>query len=319
MNSSSESSVFYEIFENENPYKKGPTRAVRMRLAKFMADFDVRINDLRQSKFYRLEFLPKLIKCLDSLHGRSIEKIVCYGLGSFYSAMNETSKNQLALLHLMHQHFAERYDNFLPLIKIYDPEFTPNDRRILKSFKTPQYDVMDTDEHCAHKINTIDRDQCVFFYMPHLYKSHFENLIGTNWSPEGLASMFIYGNSFNAMLDSLSTYEYRVKVLSYIKRVVTKFKPEPITDNQPVIGTNAWKKVKKVRKKKVNLIEVKQVIEDEGPLVEITIDPEVVGKNHPEGFNDMSFHYFRSDWLLSNRFVIEENKFPNWQVDKRMV
>lgn len=175
-------------------------------------------TDLKETNFYQLEFISILKKSLTILSDRKIEKIVCYGLGSFCDGVDTTSRYQLALLLLIFE-YLDVEDYLSPVIDIYDPSFSQLDKDTLSSFTRPQFNLIEENEYCAREISTSAPTRCALIYMPHLDKFLYNNLLGANWTKENLYKLVILGNSFQEMIDN-ETKHIRKNQLHYMDQLV---------------------------------------------------------------------------------------------------
>lgn len=132
---------------------------------------------------------------------RSIQNIVCYGLGSISTSV--AARYQLALLLLM-QEFTKSSS---PLL--YDPIFSELDWKILNHFNCR---AIQKNEEGKHKIQ-----KRTLFYMPHCGRPLYNSILWANWSPNKLNDVILIGNSFNNFVFSLP--QETLNKFSYLCRV----------------------------------------------------------------------------------------------------
>lgn len=64
--------------------------------------------------------------------------------------------------------------------------------------------VIEVNERSCHSIDS-KAEKRVLFFMPHCDKSLFNNLLWCNWDSDKLNNIYIMGNSFNNMLETISS------------------------------------------------------------------------------------------------------------------
>lgn len=159
--------------------------------------------------FKRCFELKTIDKSIDNSIDIRFDSIICYGLGNFTT--NKTSLYQLSLLLVMKQLFD--CNN----VYIYDPVFTQNETNIL--INKLSINLIEFNEESIHSIDSCDKR--VLFFMPHCDKSLFNNLLWSNWDSNKLNNIFIFGNSFNNMLETIIS-QIDLQSFSYLLNI-TKF------------------------------------------------------------------------------------------------
>lgn len=260
------------------------------------------VEQVRESHFFRNDFVRKLDKCLQD---RKLKQIVCYGLGSFHSGLEISSRYQLALLLALYQYCIgqqeEHAQNLSNVIKIYDPSFEEMDLKILRCFRKPMFHLIERNEYCAYRIDCHDFEDFHLIYMPHLDKYFYNNLLGTNWCHRSLGNLLVLGNSFKEMIDSEISF-VNPQYLCYMKLLVTSFKSN--------IG-----KIKKGSRKRISSVQMDTMMGIDNNyqecLVEIPLDDSLF--EHQDIFNSLSFHFVDMHWLSNNESTLEIHKIPNWE------
>lgn len=176
--------------------------------------------ELANSDFYQLSFKPLVDECLRKLGERKIERIICYGLGSFHCAIEKSSRTQLAVLILLYEYLIEQGSPIEPVIEIYDPNFEEKDRETLSRFIRPKFKLIPNNESCSRKIQSTNLNRCTLFYMIHLDKIFYNNLLGANWGANELKMLVVLGNSFNEMIENEVAIKARRK-LNYLNLLVS--------------------------------------------------------------------------------------------------
>lgn len=259
------------------------------------------VEELEKTDYFRTHFVTALEKCLSEIGKRKIELIICYGLGSFCDSVNVTSRYQLALLILLHKYLLNKGHPLCKPIEIYDPSFQALDLQTLLNFNSPEFTLIQRNEFCARRIDEsppIDseacrREQsCVFFYMPHLDKYLYNNLIGVNWNKVSLRKLVVLGNSFQEMIDN-ERAGVASSELHYLNVLVNDF---------------STSKINKKEKKK-NLTS-NTPTRKEKALIETSIQGESF--EHTDIFNSLSFHLFSEKWFVNNAKQIELYNIPDW-------
>lgn len=257
-------------------------------------------DDLKASSFYDLEFKPALEKCIRLLGDREIEQIICYGLGEFVTGwLVEDSRYQLALLILMYQELKELGAPIKSYIEIYDPNFTEEDITVLSSFDCPRFKIIKENEQCARKIATSSQDRCALVYMPHMTRECYNNLLGANWSEEGLSKLVILGNHFSSMNDDMIDSSYR-RNFHYLNQLVENFPKD--------------EKLSKSRKRGKRLASRQTDKKQEDcqvgrALIELAVDND---KDYDGIFFCLAFHLLDKSWLRNNASKIEESRIKDW-------
>jgi hypothetical protein len=145
-----------------------------------------------------------------------ISSIVCYGLGNFSSC--SIARYQLALL----QHLCQLTSCNQMMVHIYDPIFTDLEKSILS--QELNFNLITENEMCRRRIeDTSDGTNSVLFYMPHLDKSLYNNLLWANWNHNQLDRICILGNSFSNILLSIFPDRLAQNVYPYLFHAVNTF------------------------------------------------------------------------------------------------
>lgn len=255
---------------------------------------DEMVPELASSRFYSSEVLPVIDKFSDALKPREISQLICYGLGSFSSGLEVASRYQLALLILVHRHFQSHGTSCSQVIKIFDPSFNDTDIKTLLSFRVPQFETLQENEQCAHSLSAPTKDDdCVLFYMPHLDKFLYDNLLGVNWMPKNLSRLAVLGNSFKEMIETEISLKARSK-LYYLNLVASNFERSSSTN-------------KKQRPKKVSNLNSTDGLE---ALVEYTLNDSSF--EHSNIFNSLSLHCINLEWLDKNYSMINHTRRTDW-------
>lgn len=263
------------------------------------------ISELGQTEYFKTHFVKALEDCLTTLgHGRKLEHIVCYGLGTFSATTEMGSRYQLALLILMHNHLLERGHPLNESIEIYDPFFKDTDKEVLLKFERPKFTLIEKNEFCARELSPTGRAKsCVLFFMPHMICGFYNNLIGANWKRRNLDRLIILGNSFQEMIGTLANWEQLDECLYYVKVLVDNFE----TVTRPKVN----KKLKR-KNKLLEPITTTEIVTDnkEKALIEKSIGGEFFDDRH--AFNSLAFHLINQQWMAKNPGMIEKYKKRNW-------
>lgn len=255
------------------------------------------VSQLRESQFYQIDFNYALDRCLSELGNRKINQIICYGLGSFHDGVEITSRYQLALLYLLFHQLKDKGCPLESVIEIYDPSFDQVDKDTLLSFNNPSFKLIEKNEYCARRLTQSNLDRCSLFYMPHLDKYLYNNLLGVNWSQDNLSRLVILGNSFQEMIDGESRIKCRSE-LHYLNRLVANFEED-------------HKNTQHSRKRKGKPVDTNRDKQESAKaLVEMSIVDQKF--DHPNIFNSLSFHVLNEDWLAANPSKLLGSYLPNW-------
>lgn len=255
------------------------------------------VPKLRESIFYKRDFLPSLENTLSSLGSRKIEHIICYGLGSFHGGTETASRYQLALLILIHEELIKLKSPLENVIDIFDPAFEELDIEALKSFSNIKFQLIEKNEYCAHKIDSESLNHVTLIYMPRLDKYLYNNLLGANWCEENIRKLVVLGNSFQTMIDFEISATCKSE-LYYLNLLVTNFatsdaklrkRQQTSGDNHSGLSENA---------KSTALIELKVEISD---------------TDYEDVFNNLAFDFISESWLLDNKNKIENHRLKEWE------
>jgi len=107
--------------------------------------------------------------------------MVCYGIGNF--SFSRQAGYQFALLLLLRQ-----YLQLKEPVYIFEPLFTELEREILPSYGC---EVIKNNEEAKRPVK-----KPTLFFMPHVDRCLYSNLLWANWSEESLSNLIILGNSF---------------------------------------------------------------------------------------------------------------------------
>lgn len=255
------------------------------------------VDELRNTNFYQVDFKSSLERCLKELGERKVEQIVCYGLGSFHDGVDITSKFQLALLTLLFECLIEDQGRYClnSVIEVYDPSFEQMDKDTLAMFQRPQFKLIDENEFCARQVVTSNHNRCHLFYMPHLDKYFYNNLIGSNWNSNDLASILVLGNSFKEMIENETTIKCHNE-LYYLNLLVNNFQDSESN--------------RRGRKKDSPTRETTCMSKSVNAMIEIPIDDKSF--QHSDIFNSLSFHLMSKIWLVDNAAKIERARLAKW-------
>jgi hypothetical protein len=141
--------------------------------------------------------------------------IVSYGLGSLDHNLN--SRYQFALLLLIIDEL--KLNLKIDLCHFYDPIFNLNDKYLIENLF--DFNIMDNNNEAKCCIN----EKLTLFYMPHVGKPLYNNLLFSNWTVSNLNKLYLIGNSFdfiNTMTlneDLVNYYKYIRHSLSFINEV----------------------------------------------------------------------------------------------------
>lgn len=252
------------------------------------------VNQLKESQFYTNDFLASLDKCIKSFGGRrQINSIVCYGLGSFCNGVDIAPRYQLALLILLYQQLIDFGMELSDVIEVFDPSFEPLDHATLLSFRNPKFALITKNEYCARKLycdDTNPNNKVTLVYMPHLDKYFYNNLLGANWSQNGLGSLLVLGNSFQEMIDSEIISSKLKSELYYINMLVSRF--EAIENRNVLSDRESTEEIREA-------------------LVEINIDDSSF--EHSDIFNNLAFHLIDDIWLQNNNTKVHRSRQKGWQ------
>lgn len=255
------------------------------------------VDELRQSTFYQVYFKSVLNDCSKELGERKIKHLLCYGLGPFQSGIDSASRYQLALLILLYEYLHELDFPLDDEVEVFDPSFERMDRDTLLAFTFPKFRMITENEHCARRVLSSNHNECTLFYMPHLDKYLYNNLLGINWQPENLDKLVILGNSFHEMIDN----EPKSKCpsnLYYMNQLVCNFKSQ--------------NKYTQRKGKMKHLNNAQKSYQSAEALVEFKIDDSSF--KHNDIFNSLAIHLIDRKWLVENENTIEDNRLNNWIV-----
>ena len=131
----------------------------------------------------------------------SIQEIVVYGIGSFTTC--RMSRSQLALICALRQ----RIGGSGVRVVAFDPILEAGEYSLLQ--RELDIDPIPRDEACKRSIQR--SPGVVLFFMPHLDKGLYDNLLSVNWTKGQLERLVILGNSFSHMIDSWPTRVSRLE------------------------------------------------------------------------------------------------------------
>jgi hypothetical protein len=80
--------------------------------------------------------------------------------------------------------------------------------------------MIEFNEESIHSIDG-NCDKRVLFFMPHCDKSLFNNLLWSNWEINKLNNIYIFGNSFNNMLETIIS-NISLQSFSYLFNITNK-------------------------------------------------------------------------------------------------
>lgn len=255
------------------------------------------VAKLRESHFYQQDFNSTLDKCLRALGDRKIEQIICYGLGTFSNGVDVVSRYQLALLLLIYERLKELETPLNNTIEVFDPSFEDLDKAVLLSFNSPQFKVIQENEHCGRRLDCLEQSRCALIYMPHLDKYLYNNLLGVNWDIENLSRFVILGNSFHEMIDNETLFK-RESELHYMNQLACNFAETRVVAKRP-----------KNKQRKA----IQRDSNDEAcyALLEFEIDDNSF--EHSDVFNNLAFHIINVDWLEKNSAKIQQHRLRDWK------
>ena len=136
----------------------------------------------------------KLVSLLAPDDCSSIQEIVIYGIGSFMTC--HMARSQLALICALRKRIAPQIRAF-----VFDPVLKQEDYRLLQ--ERLDIDPILQNEACKRSIQSCSGK--VLFFMPHLDKELYSNLLSANWRKGELDRLLILGNSFTNMSESQPT------------------------------------------------------------------------------------------------------------------
>ncbi|XP_018584222.1 SRR1-like protein isoform X2 [Scleropages formosus] len=125
----------------------------------------------------------------DEQEARCVCECVCYGLGSFLSSVS--SRYQLAMLLLL----LEALKIPPGRCSIFDPVFSAAECDVLRSLGLT---VLTENEEGKRPVS-----RPTLFYLLHCGTALYNNLLWSNWSPQGLALLTIVGNSFQGLQERM--------------------------------------------------------------------------------------------------------------------
>nr|XP_022899879.1 SRR1-like protein isoform X1 [Onthophagus taurus] len=141
-------------------------------------------DDLCSSDLYD-SFRASMREGLDCLGNKTVEEIVCFGLGRFSECV--ISRYQLALL----LSFKETYSC---KVYVYDPIFSKNEIDLLLKL---DFEVLNENTEGKFKVKG---EGLSLFYLPHCPKELSNNLVWSNWGLN-LSACIIISNSFNGIIE----------------------------------------------------------------------------------------------------------------------
>ena len=168
-------------------------------------------NDLDQ---YWLKFRNNLTHCFGSeVNTTDALNVISYGLGSLDHNLN--SRYQFALLLLIIDDL--KYNFKIDAYKFYDPIFNLNDKYIIE--KIFCFNIMNNNDEAKCCIN----EKLSLFYMPHVGKPLYNNLLFSNWTVSNLNKLRLIGNSFD-FINTVTLNDDLVNYYKYIKYSFTFLK-----------------------------------------------------------------------------------------------
>jgi len=188
----------------------------------------------------------------------------------------------------LYQHLLDLRHELSQFVEIYDPSFDDIDRSTLLLFESPKFKIITENELCARSLARERADRVTLVYMPHMDKHFYNNLLGANWSQQGLKSMIILGNSFGEMIDTEIARSRRQRELHYINTLVNNFESNG-SDNLHRPAKNKGEKA----------------------LIETKIDDSSF--EHSDVFNNLSFHSVCDIWVQENSPKISLHRLKSWQ------
>lgn len=145
----------------------------------------------------------------------SIDSIVCYGLGPFFSSAK--ARTQLSLLILLKESLQERSGSQTLRLTISDPVFSAPEIAFLQQLG---WLVLTESDDCLFKA-----DRPTLMFMPHCEIHMYSNLVECNHREKSLPFLFIFGNrllQYNDRLVSKSQREKFGTFLNIINRSMTQ-------------------------------------------------------------------------------------------------
>lgn len=244
--------------------------------------------ELSNSSFYNDEFMPVFKKTMQELGNRKIEHIVCYGLGSFHNGTEIASRYQLALLLLIYEYLTSNDSPIKGAIDIYDPSFEELDLMALSAFPAVKFNIIQQNEYCARRVKPTVENHMTLFYMPHLDKHFYNNILGANWYKDSIKALLVLGNSFQTMIDNEIISICKTK-LYYINLLVNNF------NRSKSFSTETSTK------------------EEATALNELVV--EINNIDHSDIFNNFAFHFINEAWLYVNKDKFEQHRKQGWEFD----
>jgi len=161
--------------------------------------------EIESSSFFEAA-VSSLERCLRGSANSQVDRILCYGLGSFSNCL--VARHQLGFL------LALRVRLQVSHVQIYDPLFTADEKSLLsENFKCS---VIDFNEEGKRRVSA---EGCTLLFAPHCPKQLTNNFLWANWTPASLSNCIVLGNSFSSILNNPAslpdTAEYLVKVNPY--------------------------------------------------------------------------------------------------------
>lgn len=139
--------------------------------------------------------------CYDDDNGLSrFFQIIIYGIGPF--TLCHVSRSQLAFIIRLISVLKDDGTHVL----VYDPVLSNTDYEILKT--NFGFERIPQNEECRRRVTSCPEKS--LFFMPHLDKSLYNNLLWSNWSIN-MSNVVILGNSFHGMKDRISDRIFRAE------------------------------------------------------------------------------------------------------------
>lgn len=302
----------------------GGKRLVRTKISYVTIKLDALVTEIQKSTFFEKEFLLAINKCCSEFEvdgsNRVISKIVCYGLGSFSDGINKASLYQLALLILLHGHLKSRGHPINDMIDIFDPIFKPTDKEILSNSTEPSFNVLEVNEFCGRDISQecdFDKGHCTLFYMPHCDQFLYNNLIGRNWSLDGIGHTLVLGNSFSDMLDNpyvaLRQYNY------YLFTLASNFSKTICDKKQRTFVSMLYNRKLRFRRKNRALEQKFSNYDPSDQKNQVIREYQIDVQSYPDVFfGSLSLHFASWQNLLDREKDILELKQQDWKIEENI-
>lgn len=164
------------------------------------------VEEFRSSQFC-FDLLQGIGQCLEAISKKTVDKVVCYGLGNF--SESKCSLHQLAALIIIHEKFSST-------VELFDPVFHLLEIKLLGKLG---FEVLPENEEGKRKIS---ENQVYLIFLPHCPKQLANNFLWANWNL-ALKNCILFTNSFSRVIED-NTKKSIQKSANYIFKIYPKTK-----------------------------------------------------------------------------------------------